>query len=701
MRTRSRGWAIGVGGLFLLAACSGGDTAATTTTSPVDVTTIVPSPSTIASPASACGADPSFFPTYPEYGPDEVAGRPGPAPDQPDVIAGQSAVYWTTDLGVIEARWPVDPPPEEWKNAPLGEAIWYFANEALRTGILQIGPTDDPCSYSELTAFGPEEPMTDEIAAFVSSVRPAGELEKFVRELRSLATAAESDAGRADGLCATPTPTNPSDFGDPDSQSVRILIENFLADRAAGAAASPCLSETARAAFDSDEALCLYECSDGSVVEGLAFPLSADQPPYLSLVVRSVSPSGDETLRRETYTVAAVPAGDGTMAALIETVMAEPLSYIDTATARLTVETLFDAIAAEQWDIALDQIVNEGTSQSVEDRLGQVFEKSPDELFSAFCLAAACGAAYRILEVRPGPSPFSTVVTVNVSTAAGTELVEVRVGAFEGQVTASDLPPDGGIGEPMLSLGSRLFGENQPRVTILRNRAAEVSTANGSEWLVTARRLGTRFVEDGFIVEQRNIGIVATRLDDPWSPSTLYEQGTLIGTTRLDGAPQAVVADGDWIQLVDLVTLEVTTLVEFGESGDTSLGATEFAGGLLVTRGAGDSTALYSVDPSGETDLFEVDIDGVVMAPDAAPDDETVAMLVRSESGESRTVTLIDANGSTIDTWDYDGPGNLTRLEYDGRWIIAATDLGEEVYVIDSKTGETHPVQTAATITLP
>ncbi len=375
-------------------------------------------------------------------------------------------------------------------------------------------------------------------------------------------------------------------------------------------------------------------------------------------------------------------------------------SYVSEAAARRVIEDFLDAVAAAEWEIAAGYLWNEGVSPEIERRLGPVWERTPEELFTAFCSEAACDAHYDI-----GPTvafdEWSRTVRVEFATSRGIVPVDVRAGMFEGIVTLGALPPPGRAGQPVVPTDERVLGERYPGgFTVIRYAAVE-RDGTWSRWWPA--RWGGRLEATGDWVAQQWEGsplhIGRLPAGSPDGAEQYETTAALVGAGRLDGAPVFLIADGGRLDALDPATRRVVELVDLATV--TVLGADVAGNRLAVTvAGGGDvRVEVYTLDGAAVRDEPPT-----VLAPAGAtgtasfsPGGVRLAVPTGPRVGAADGVVLVDAVGGTeLGRWRHDGPESVLRVDYDGRFIVA--QLGrDEAYgllVIDVPGGATRELAT-------
>jgi hypothetical protein len=633
---------------------------------------------------------------------------PGSTPEAP----GQLVRHWVRDRDtVVEIRWPATPAPAG--ATPTGTIadgafpveLWpeVATDGAARiVATVQVGDdAADPCAFVSVEGYAPRpDPIADELLTFVTSLQPLDARSAFLAALvAEQAPAPGSD--RPPGACADPVPATVGEDGSPDTTSARLLAERFLADRVAGNAAEDCLTVSGARAFRDGEpegtlpGLCLTECGDTTVVAGEVVAESGGDGRVELLVLYE---EGDVVRRfREFLEVNAVDDGAGGHAALINDARIGPESEIAEATAHLVIEDLLDAVAAGEYQIAAGYLLNEGISAEVEERLGNLWEVPPGELFASFCATAACGAPFEIGDTV-AVDPYARTLSVTFSTTAGPVTVPITATVFEGRVTAASLPPVGAPAGTADPIDVRVFGEPYPG-TLLAGRAQAVEhIARGvHRWEVASQLpLATALDAAGDVMVVSFMDVVAVAGGDGAPGSELATAPfTLAGAGAAHRYSLALVSDGERLDAIDLVSGRRATVLDHA-GGDGTIESADVAGDtLLVTLGDGARVwyEVYAFDAGA----LAVDPDGRSLAPDEpvsaghlSPDGTHLAT-----AQPTGAVAVLDSTtGAVLDRWSLGEGETVTDLDYDGRWILARLD-GRTLLVVDTDTGETRRVDTA------
>jgi hypothetical protein len=701
-------------------------TSSSTTTGAALAGTTTSTSTTAAPVALICDGPIPAFPTYlPALDPLDVEGTPGPGPGSRPVAGGQVVYHWQRDFGIIiEARWPGSVIPTNDAQTIASEFFEGFvAVPSAETGgnrvraTIVVGEDDsDPCSVVTVEAYGAEaDPLFDEMLAFLESLRPLSQRSEYVAAvLASLSPVASSE--RPQGLCAEPVPTSVDEFGYPDETASRTLAERFLADRLSGKAAERCLTVAALKDYQPLELSpplpgpCLFSCGD--IIRVIDAELAKVTLERVQLLVTYRYGDGTELRLRESLAVKAIPAGDGGHTALIDGVWMGPESYVEDPAGRRVIEGLLDAIAAGEYEIAASFLVNEGFSEEVEERLGDLFSDPPDRLFSEFCTTAACGAPYTIGDTV-ALDEWSRTYRVVFETTDGPVPIDIRTGAFEGNVTAGNLPPDGTPAERAPRIDQRLFGIAYPgSLTIVRDRAVERVVAGRSEWsLMWRARLLERFgAVGGSIIEERWLdmggGVYRLAIGSGVGDLLAASPAQLAGAAMAADRPVAFVTDGESLDAIDLATTFRETLRDFANLDETPYAAdgANGTGRLLLTLGAGEST-WFEIYEFNETTLrlgkllTRIDPDGALGIGHLAPDAQTIATTYDDSWYDPvQTIALLDAaDGSVLGRWTIAAPDSINSLDFDGRWIVAELSDGD-LFVVDTESADVRRVTTTVRV---
>ncbi len=704
--------------LAILLVTAGCDSAGDDATS----TTEAETPGTLESPALQCGDAIPVFPafTWAEDAAD-VESRSGPGPGSVPAEAGQVVAHWSRDFDVVlEIRWPASPVPagaeptgaitdgiypvELWLPVATGASERVIAT-------VQVGDAaSDPCSFLSVEGYAPRaDPIPDQLYDFVTSLQPLDAKPAFLAALLAKeAPAPESD--RPPGACAEPVPAEVGDDGAPDPEASLLLAEHFLADRLAGNAAEQCLTVSGARAYRDGEPqgtlpdLCLVECDGVTLVGGEVVAGGGEDGRVELLILYQL---GDAVRQfREFLEVTPVDDGAGGHTVLINDARLGPESEIDEATAHLVIEDFLDAVAVGEYQIAGGYLLNEGFSAEVEERLGDLWETPPAELFPAFCARAACGAPYEIGDTV-AVGQYTRTLEVTFDTAAGPVTVPLGTGMFEGVTTVSSLPPDGAAGGTADPIDVRVFGEPYDG-TLLAGRYVAVERITDGErvWEPAYRlRWATSFAAAGEHVVYESMDTVSAGFDSGAPGSELAAAPfTLAGAGSSGGHSLAFVSDGRQLDAVDLDTGRQATLLDLGGRDGTIHGADLAGDTLLVSLGVGDSAwyEVYQIDPAALT----IGPDGRTLEPDEpvgighlSPDATRIATALRDSSvGPIDAVAVLDvASGAVLDRWALDDVETVTDLDFDGRWILARLD-GRTLLVVDTDSGEARRVDTSVLI---
>lgn len=645
-----------------------------------------------------CGA---AFPVFPTYllptDPLDVEGTPGPGPDSSPAEPGQLVSHWERGGGmVMEIRWPGSPVPAGQTTSSLPGGPYpaeirpvYPATSDRVIVVVQVGEdAADPCSVLTVEAYGARpEPMYDEVYGFFVGLRPLAEKAAFVEDLLMRFTRADS-AGGPEGRCADPISAEIDMLGLPSTRAAQELGRRFLADRLAGAAAEPCLTRSGLQAFGragGDDGLpppCLAACPEASLTGGSV--LFADAG-WVELLVEYRLADGELLRLREVLRVAAVADGDGHIA-LISGAHVEPESWVYEGTARRVIADLLDAVAAGEYEIATGYLVNEGWSQEVGERLGDLWESSPEELFTGFCERAACRAPY---EIGPTVSvnAWSRTMEVVFSTEAGLVTLPLSAVVFEGRVTVSNLPPDGRANDPAEPVDVRLFGAPYPgTLNLIRYQAVQRIIGGESAWFPLYRLPGsgrTAVVGDDVVVDEPAGGVTALPLDGGELGLVAAEPFRLAGSGIAGGRRLVFLTDGEQVDVVDLDSGNRAPLP--GPFGGRPIGVDPAGGRLLVTVESGEAIwfETYEFDAAGLTlGALVGRVQGRTGVARLSPDGNLIATSL------GNAVAVVDPSLGTVGgRWDLGGDSPVVDLEFDGRWIVVRLDDTTTV-AIDVETGD-------------
>jgi len=529
------------------------------------------------------------------------------------------------------------------------------------------------------------------------------------------------------GLCGTPLLT---DERIPDVQAADELITRFITDRSHGVGAEGCLTDAAAQAFaDSSFPLCLYECSDIAQLELPKTPniRSAGKTsfgPLRSLLIDYQIEDRFSRRMREIYEVHTVRGPGDNRQVLIAGVRVEPESMVTETDARRIIDDLLAALADGAWDVAGSLLVDQGTTAAIEARLPDLWTTPWNELLEPFCETALCGASYEILGTETLDTRSRTF-DVRFDSTEGPVVVEIPVVAFEGSLTAGDLPPEGSPERPLISVQDQLFPDGLPgRLALVRSRALQFgepdsgwygwpSASNAPDaqtvagWVLFTGFGGVRLAtyESGTVEVQK---IIAA---DPWR---------LAGVAMIDAAPTALLTDGRRLAAYDLATDGVRTLVDLDGSEASIACATVGGDQVLVTSGVGDST---SYDLYRLTDLVQLAHLEPKKASGCAilsPDGSTFAYTADVSLNNPQTIVLASSlDGIEIDRWSVLADAVIasqaftTSLAFDGRYAAAALavppryaayaeseDLGRR-FIVDTQTGDQWIVDTGVHVLFP
>ncbi len=525
------------------------------------------------------------------------------------------------------------------------------------------------------------------------------------------------------GNCGTPLLT---DERVPDTQLADEIITRFLADRADGLGAEGCLSVTALQVFDeSSFPYCLYSCTDIAVLELPETPdlQSAGETtlgPLRSVLVGYQIEDRVHRTMREIYTVQTVRGPGDSRQVLIDSVYAEPETQVTDVAGRQVIEDLLAALADGEWDIAGSLLVNEGTTAAIEARFPDIYTTPFGDLLEPYCAAALCGAPYEIVGSQ-AVDTFRRSFDVRFETSDGPVVDQIPVGAFEGTLTAGDVPPDGTQESRSTPIAQQLFGDGPPdRLALIRYNSLQLEDG----WLPwpsarnapDAQIVGGRVLFTGFGgVRLATYGSGSVEVQDvivttPWR---------LAGVAMLQDVPTALLTDGRRLATYDLESQTSQILAE--ADGEQTIGcASVGTGQLLVTSFVEDSTSYDVYDLADLSAVSHFEPEKAAGCGILSPDDSTFVYTADVSLHNPQTIVLASTiDGSDIDRWSVladaviSSSASTTSLAFDGRYAVAdlaipplyapyaeSQDIGQR-FVVDTETGDQWTVDTAVHVLFP
>lgn len=388
-----------------------------------------------------------------------IDGTPGPGPDSEPAADGQLVTHWLGQYANYELRWPPSTDPAALDDGPLTVAGLPTSGFEV-TGnrgrlIVEVDQAGDPCDRLSVEVYGTRvDPLFDEIVAFSESLRPRSEAAAFLDDVAATRDRAEGGLDHPAGECAEPLVVDAADLDDRNRVADEVAVElahRFLRDRLVGRRAHDCLTVSALDRYSLDQPvetghgsppeLCLFECGSGAVLVGpeppVVDPAGSSGGTLVLALIEVDDPLGSY---REQLEVQAVERPDGSWVALIVDVIGQPESFVDARKAEALVDRFLTALGDDDFEIAAGLLINEGTTQEVEDALGDLFESNPAQLLKAYCRQALCDASYRIVGSST-PHLFGAEVTVEFDGPSGPVVDTISVTMFEGQLSIGSVPP--------------------------------------------------------------------------------------------------------------------------------------------------------------------------------------------------------------------------------------------------------------------
>ncbi len=734
-----RGALVVVAMALIVSACASVDPSAPTT-SRVPTPTVPPTTSgTPGSPTSQsdeefCGTEfPLFVAGVEGNDPTDIYGTPGPGPGSQPAAPDQMVSHWLGEFGNLEFRWPpTEPLPDTtgWTTQVAGKPATIVGVGSTRVTLyVLLDDNGDRCSQFAAEVYGPRtEPLGDSIFLFVDALRDGAGAQAYLAERESEITLASAGADYPEGRCQSPLVLD-SEMTPTDAVA---LVADFLADRGDRRRAQGCLTESGLAAYQNADQtiwpfLCLFECDDGAQFATTKVPPRESGQGDGSQFVTAVVTFGDgESVRsvREEYEVVPVTLASGVTVAAIASVYPDLETQVDEGTAMAFVSDLLRRLAEGHYEIAAPLLIDQGVSAEIEERLPGVWERSITELLGEFCSRAMCTAASRIVGTSPA-GPYTRDVIVTFDGANGVVTKRIQSGAFEGYMTAGGLPPDGEAGAQAVPLVESVFlGRPHSGIVVLGERSLELWGTEASaeptvfynatrvadvvaagEWIVANSWWSETFwasvepvTDDGFsrINSRRN----------PWG-----ESANLVGGGTAAGVPYAFIVQAGVLSATGLDSRIDQTLFEADSDSGVVVNVSMAGDTLAVTRQSGEnfSYELYSVTQAPDSSL-DFTLRRFLAPPNArgpailATDGLLAAYVVEGTDRLSSAVAIVDTAGNQVGS--YQGPEgwNVTRLTFDGRWVLATLESpsvtrlsrSDRILVIDTLENEQWVVDTFA-----
>ncbi len=734
-----RGALVLVAMTLVVSACTSVDPSAASTTEPPAPPTPPTTSSTQGLPTSQsdeglCGTEfPLFVAGVEGNDPRDIYGTPGSGPGSEPVAPGQMVSYWLGEFGNLEFRWPPTKPLAEsasWTLEVAGRPATIVGVGGTRVTLyVQLDETGDRCSQFAAEVYGPRtDPLGDSIFLFVDTLRDGDGAQAYLTERENEVTLASAGAEYPEGRCQSPLVVD-SEITPVDAIS---LVANFLADRGDRRRAQGCLTESGLTSYrGADQTiwpfLCLFECDDGAQFATTKVPpRESGEGNGSQFVTAVVTFSDGESVRsvREEYEVVPVTLVSGVTVAAIASVYPDLETQIDEGTAMAFVSDLLRRLAEGHYEIAAPLLIDQGVTAEIEERLPGVWERSMTELLGEFCSRAMCTAASRIVGTAPvGPLTRDVIVTFEGANGAVTK--KIQSGAFEGYMTAGGLPPDGDAGvlavplvesvfrgrphSGIVVLGERsleLWGtEASPNPIVFYNATRVADVVAAGEWIVA----NTWWTDTLWASVEPGTEDEFTRINsrrNPWG-----ESATLVGGGTTAGVSYAFIVEAGTLSATGLDSRTDQALFEPDSDGAVVLKVSMAGDTLAVTRLRGEIFAyeLYSVSRAADSQL-ELSLRrslarGDARGPIVLASDGSLAAYVATGSDElSSAVVVVDTTGEQIGS--YQGPEgwNITRLTFDGRWILATLESpsvtrlsrSDRILVIDTLEDEQWVVDTFA-----
>jgi len=530
------------------------------------------------------------------------------------------------------------------------------------------------------------------------------------------------------GRCGAPLLT---DERIPSVELADELITRFIADRSDGVGAEGCLTEAALQEFaDSTFPMCLYTCSDIAQIQIPDSPEIQSEGETTLGPVRSVFVDyqiEDRIHRRmrEIYKVQTVRGPGDSRQVLIDSAFAEPETQVSDVAGRQVIEDLLAALAGGAWDIVGSLLVNQGTTAAIEARFPDLWITPWNQLLEPFCAIALCDAPYEILGGEAGEAQRRTF-EVRFNSTEGPAEVEIPVVAFEGRLTAGDLPPEGSSDEHAVTAEGHLFPDGAPdRLTLIRYSALQVPGPDGSTWYAwpsarnapDAQTVAGRVLFTGFggvrlaSYESGTVEVQKVIAADPWR---------LAGVAMVEEVPTALLTDGRRVIAYNLDANTLETLVSL-EGDGSPIGCATIGGRQILVTSTSDNMTTY--DLYGLTDLSllgHLEPEKASGCGILSPDGLTFVYTADVSLGNPQTIVLASAvDGTEIDRWSVLADAVITSsafttsLAFDGRYAVAdlavpplyapyaeSGDLGRR-FVVDTKSGDQWTVDTAVHVLFP
>ncbi len=734
-----RGALVLVAMALVVSACTSVDPSATTTSQGPTPTVPPTTSATPGSPTSQPGEEfcatefPLFVAGVEGNDASNIYGTFGPGPGSEPAVAGQMVSYWLGEYGNLEFRWPpTEPLPEaaSWTFEVAGKPATIVGVGGTRVTLyVQLDDTGSRCSQFSAEVYGPRaDPLGDSIFLFVDALRDGGGAQAYLAEREGEVTLASAGAEYPEGRCQSPLLVD-SELTPTDAVT---LVANFLADRRDRRRAQGCLTESGLASFQNADQtiwpfLCLFECRDGAEFATIKVaPRESGQGDGSQFVTAVVTFGDGESVRsvREEYEVVPVTPASGVTVAAIASVYPDLETQIDEGTAMAFVSDLLRRLAEGHYEIAGDLVIDQGATDEIMERLPGIWERDIVVLFEEFCSRAMCAAKSEIVGTVPA-GPLTRDVIVTFAGVDGPVTKKIQSGAFEGYMTVGGLPPGGEAGAQAVPLVESIFrGRPHSGIVVLGERSLEVwgtersteptlfysatgvedITAAG-EWIVAKTRWpDTLWASVEPVTEGEFTRINSRR--NPWG-----ESATLVGGGTAAGVPYGFVVDDGDLLAINLGSRADRAVLDTGGDDSIVVGASTAGGTLAVTRQLGETLSyeLYDVrrlpdatlEVSGRRDVSASQPSGPIVL---ATDGSTAAYVTVGSDQLLSSVVVVDTAGAHVGS--YQGPEgwNITRLTFDGRWILATLESpsvtrlsrSDRILVIDTLDGEQWVVNTFA-----
>ncbi len=723
---------------LVVSACTSVDPSATTTsqapTPPVPPTTSgTPGSPTSQSDEELCGAEfPLFVAELDENDPADINGTPGPGPGSQPAAPGQMVTHWLGEYGNYELRWPpTEPQPDtvDWTSEAAGRpAAAVGVGRSRVTLYVQLDDTGNRCSRIAAEVYGPRtEPLGDSIVLFMEALRDRGGAEAHLSALAAQDAPSTEGAEYPEGRCGVPILVD-SEVSPGDAL---VLVENFLADRADGRRAQSCLTGSGLASYqESDQfswpSLCLFECQDGAVfdtVKVAPYEWGQEEGVQDVAAVISFSEGGEVRSVLEIYRVISVSLPSGETVAAIFTVLSREQIEIDEGATLAFVSDLLRRLAEGHYEIAGILVIGEGVTAEIKERLPNVWEVDDATLLEEFCGRAMCSAQSQIIGALP-TRRFSRDIIVEFEGKNGTVTKRISVGTFHGFMTVGGLPPAGESGAHAVPLVESVFrGRPHSGIAVVGERSLELwgsaaptdpmvfYSATGvvdlvavGEWIVANSSWSeTLWASVEPVTQGEFTTIEAVR--NPWG-----ESPTLVGGGAIADVPYAFVVDGGDLLAINLGSSADRALLDTDGDDSIVVGASMAGGTLAVTRQSGDTVSYEMYDVQLADSKLEVSRRRDLSAsrasgPMALATDGSAAAYVTVGSDQlPSAVAVVDTNGAQVGSWQGPEGWYITRLTFDGRWILATLESpsvtrlsrSDRILVIDTLEDEQWVVNTFA-----